>query len=72
MDDQFLECVQCEELFLFTVAEQQKFLNMGYDPPKRCPRCRKNRSKFDMSENHHRAAGKKRRSKRMRDRWETA
>ena len=72
MEDQILDCVQCDESFLYTMAEQQKCLDMGFDPPKRCPHCRKNRSKFDMSEGHQRASGQKRRLKRSWDRWEAA
>ena len=72
MEDQILNCVQCDDSFLFTVAEKQKFLDMGFDPPKRCPHCRKNRSKFDINESHQRAVGHKRRLKRSRDRWEAA
>ena len=61
MKDQMLECVQCNEPFSFTTDEQEKYFNMGFDPPKRCPDCRKNRSRLSMSENHHREAGQKRR-----------
>ena len=68
MKDQMLECVQCNEPFLFTTDEQQKYFNMGFDPPKRCPDCRKNRSRFLMSENHQRTVGQKHRLKRSRDR----
>ena len=72
MEDQILDCVQCDESFFYTVAEQQRFSGMGFDPPKRCPHCRKNRSKFDMSEGQQQAAGQKRRLKHSRERWETA
>ena len=72
MEDQILNCVQCDESFLFTTAEQQKFSGMGFDSPRRCPHCRKNRSKFDINESRQRAAGQKRRLKRSRDRWEAA
>jgi rubrerythrin len=67
MEDQFLYCVQCDESFLFTVADQHKFLDMGYDPPKRCPHCRKNKTRFDITESQYREVGKKHRRKRSRD-----
>ena len=63
MKNQSLDCIQCNELFSFTADEQQKYMDMDFDPPKRCPDCRKNRTKLSMSENHHREAGQKRRSK---------
>ncbi|HIJ54598.1 MAG TPA: hypothetical protein HPQ03_00590 [Deltaproteobacteria bacterium] len=71
MEDQILDCVQCDESFIYTVDEQRKFSSMGFDPPKRCPHCRKNRSKFDMSERPQRTEGQKHRSKRSKDGWET-
>ena len=68
MEDQILVCVQCDEPFFFTSDEQLKFSDMDFDPPKRCPRCRKNRSRFLMGENHQRTVGQKHRLKRSRDR----
>lgn len=48
MRDKVLICIQCNNAFVFTVTEQEHFLSMGFDPPRRCPSCRKN--KFKESE----------------------
>ena len=69
MKDQILDCVQCSEPFLFTTDEQQRYIGMGFDPPKRCPYCRKNRSNLTTAENHQRASGQKRRMKHSKDRF---
>jgi hypothetical protein len=45
MRDKILTCVQCEEGFVFSVFEQEHFALMGFDEPKRCPSCRKNKSR---------------------------
>ena len=68
MKDQEFECVQCNEPFVFTIDEQQKYADMGFDPPKRCPACRKKRTKLSVDQNHHREAGQRRRSKPLRTR----
>jgi hypothetical protein len=41
-----ISCIQCEKPFVFTVAEQQRFLRLGFDTPKRCPDCRKGKSRM--------------------------
>ena len=46
MKDKTIACIQCEKLFVFTVAEQKRFLRLGFDIPKRCPDCRKKKSKM--------------------------
>lgn len=44
MPDQFedrdLECVDCQQPFVFTSGEQQFFSMKGFTPPKRCKPCR--------------------------------
>jgi hypothetical protein len=45
MKDRVLICIQCEKKFVFSVVEQEYFISMGFDEPKRCPLCRKNKSK---------------------------
>ena len=48
--------MQCDTPFEFTPAEQEYFLERGFDFPKRCPQCRKKKSKAPTSsregENH--------------------
>lgn len=41
-EDQTLQCRDCGDLYLFTVAEQEHYLKKGLKhPPSRCPSCRK-------------------------------
>lgn len=46
MQDQLITCVQCNTEFEFSAKEQQFYENKGFNPPKRCPQCRKNKSKL--------------------------
>lgn len=39
-EDQNLECVDCQQSFVFTAGEQQFFSTKGFTPPKRCKPCR--------------------------------
>ena len=45
MKDQIRTCIQCESEFIVTAAEQERLLTKGFDIPKRCPACRKNKMK---------------------------
>ena len=45
MKDKNIMCIQCEKLFVFTGAEQERFLASGFATPKRCPECRKKKLK---------------------------
>ena len=45
MESIIITCIQCEEEFEFTAKEQEKFQQRGFDPPLRCPICRKNKDK---------------------------
>lgn len=56
MQDKIFICIQCDNPFEFTVAEQEHFSSMGFDPPRRCPACRKN--KFKESEDRPRKKDK--------------
>jgi len=44
--DKEISCVQCEKPFVFTVGEQRRFVRLGFDTPKRCPDCRKRKSRM--------------------------
>ncbi len=46
MRDQLITCVQCNTEFEFSAVEQEYFKNKGFNPPKRCPQCRKNKAKL--------------------------
>ena len=45
MEAIFLTCIQCDEDFEFSVSEQKKYNQRGFDAPLRCPECRKNKHK---------------------------
>ena len=60
MRDQTIFCIQCDNSFTFTVAEQKRVNSLGFDAPKRCPECRKHKQKSANSETGRRKRGKKR------------
>ncbi|MBC8419325.1 MAG: zinc-ribbon domain containing protein [Desulfobacterales bacterium] len=45
MKDKILLCIQCEEPFVFSSEDQARFLTLGFASPRRCPECRKKKSK---------------------------
>ena len=45
-----LVCVQCDQEFVFSEHEQDRFAKMGFDKPQRCPGCRKNKKKIYSNE----------------------
>jgi hypothetical protein len=45
MVDDFLICVQCDSSFEMTSKEYNNHIQRGFDPPMRCPACRKNKHK---------------------------
>jgi len=71
MMDKYITCVQCGTEFMFSAAEQERFLARGYAIPKRCPECRDRKQKF-LDEDA-RSGGKNRRKalqqKRQRNRY---
>jgi hypothetical protein len=64
MRDEAIICKQCEAPFIFTNAEQERFLALGYDPPKRCPECRRRKSRRDETNQKYRNKGKRRHGRR--------
>ncbi len=46
MKDKEIPCIQCGKPFLFTVADQRRFMRLGFDTPRRCPDCRKRKSRM--------------------------
>ena len=40
-----IQCIDCRKLFLFSVRDQKFFKVKGFEPPKRCGNCRKERKK---------------------------
>lgn len=47
--DETIQCIQCGKPFVFTATEQERFLNRGFDPPRRCYDCRKKKAKLGNS-----------------------
>jgi Zn finger protein HypA/HybF involved in hydrogenase expression len=39
------ECVQCQAEFEISASEMQQLQQRGFDEPRRCPACRRNKSK---------------------------
>jgi hypothetical protein len=69
MRDKEIICLQCEEPFLFSATEQQRFLNARFGIPKRCPTCRKNKHKANEENSHrnHRSRKKEIRNNKWND-----
>ena len=67
MTDKILICVQCESPFLFSTEEQDRFIDSGFDPPKRCPGCRRKKFKVTESSNNRRSYKDKKRNRSKRD-----
>ena len=45
MQSEWLVCVQCEDEFEFSAADQIRYGEKGFEPPQRCPSCRRHKSK---------------------------
>lgn len=45
MEDILLTCIQCETEFVFNIREQLKYERLGFTEPRRCPQCRRHKSK---------------------------
>jgi hypothetical protein len=63
MEAIILTCIQCDDDFEFSIHEQKKYNQRGFDAPLRCPQCRKNKykdgvrvekKKFKDKKKHHR------------------
>lgn len=59
MQDQTIYCIQCDNPFTFTVAEQKRVNSQGFDAPKRCPECRRKKQKSGNSEGRRRKRNRK-------------
>lgn len=51
MADRILKCNDCGNEFAFTEGEQQFYQEKGFQEPKRCPTCRRNK-KIQSSNDH--------------------
>jgi hypothetical protein len=63
MRDQLITCVQCNTEFRFSAVEQEYYKNKAFNPPKRCPQCRKNKAKLAEPEQNTPHPVKKRHSR---------
>ena len=45
MENIIIPCIQCGAEFEFSIADQLRYRKMNFDDPKRCPGCRKKKSK---------------------------
>lgn len=72
MKDKILTCVQCGSEFYVTSKEAEKLCSCAFNFPKRCPDCRRNKSKGIHEDNNDwRGKGKKRNKMRTkRYEWE--
>lgn len=50
MPDEVLTCIVCDDPFIFTESEQRRFEQNGFDAPRRCPDCRKQKRKSNASD----------------------
>ncbi|NQU02834.1 MAG: zinc-ribbon domain containing protein [Syntrophaceae bacterium] len=49
MFDETIQCIQCDRNFVFSAEQRKQFMARGFDPPTRCPECRKRKAKFGKS-----------------------
>ncbi|MDD4391335.1 MAG: zinc-ribbon domain containing protein [Desulfobacterales bacterium] len=59
MEEKVLICIQCNNPFVFSLEEQNEFYAKGFDEPRRCPACRKNKSRSCGSGTSHKHCDKK-------------
>jgi DNA-directed RNA polymerase subunit RPC12/RpoP len=45
MENMAISCIQCGTEFEFSINEQLHYKEMNFDDPKRCPSCRKRKSR---------------------------
>ena len=46
METGWIICIQCAKEFEFSIADQIRYERKGFEPPKRCPTCRRHKSKI--------------------------
>ncbi len=46
MENMIITCIQCGAEFDFSIDDQIRHREMKFDNPKRCPACRKHKSKL--------------------------
>jgi len=66
MKDKTLVCIQCGKPFVFTSAEQARFLALDFAAPRRCPDCRKKKTRAVEDKDRWVKDGKRRRELRRK------
>ena len=46
MENMIIDCIQCGAEFEFSIEDQIRHRKMNFDDPKRCPGCRKRKSRL--------------------------
>jgi hypothetical protein len=69
MKDQVRTCIQCEAEFVVTVSEQERLRSKGFDIPKRCHACRKNKMKSPKESDNRDQRDKRKHDKSGDDYW---
>lgn len=69
MRDVMLTCIQCDSNFMFSIAQQKRCEEHGFDAPRRCPDCRKKKSRLYGKEDN-RSKNGKRKEKRSKNRFD--
>ena len=46
MESEWIVCIQCDDEFEFSIADQILYERKGFESPKRCPSCRRHKSKI--------------------------
>ena len=59
MEERSLICVQCGNQFVLSAREREKLLERGFDLPKRCPDCRRNKYRDFKDDSEERGQKKK-------------
>jgi hypothetical protein len=54
-----IECVQCGKEFELSEKDLDQLAARGFDIPKRCPDCRRNKSRYATDDSHRRRRDKK-------------
>ncbi len=58
MREQTIFCIQCGNTFALTVAEQKRLGSNGFDAPKRCAECRKQKQRAVHMEGRRKKRGR--------------
>lgn len=66
MSDQKIQCIQCNRIFVFPAEQRKQFMIRGFDPPTRCPECRKRKAKMGQAAEE---GTRKRNRNRKQDLW---